>query len=440
MKEQEVSTSLSNLNLVEIENKPSQDCLSIDLNVVDIFEDSKLNDVISSPNESVIEKDNSIRSFNPFNQEHRSIGEARSDLLRIFEAGPPVEKSDMESRKEKELNHLWKSTMNQIEELCVHCPTTIEKSIDAWGYVHDLLTRIWNEKEIWYRACFWEEIFRQPEELEKMLFAICPGFLGTQAKNFDEFPVKRFRGIGKIHIDSIKRYLAVGNARPVSRERPPQAYWLILKREEPIPEEKSKRKMREERNSKRSRKSEFKPHRPLAKPSTSQPAMRTQQVQSGKENSTPTPPTPPTLPTPETRENPPAPDARTTLNIQRDIVAAKNEWSVKEETYEIELKRLHDRIKVVEERRQTEKWTYKEIIQKLEKELAEEEEAIRKRKMEEEKNAENNRRNETKEDLKSFILSKLGKHPLSSASEEDMKKKRMAEKHEKRRTRGGQRK
>ena len=199
MKEQEVSTSLSNLNLVEIENKPSQDCLSIDLNVVDIFEDSKLNDVISSPNDSVIEKDNSIRSFNPFNQEHRSIGEARSDLLRIFEAGPPVEKSDVESRKEKELNLLWKSTMNQIEELCVHCPTTIEKSIDAWGYVRDLLTRIWNEKEIWYRACFWEEIFRQPEELEKMLFAICPDFLGAHAKNFDEFPVKRFRGIGKIH-------------------------------------------------------------------------------------------------------------------------------------------------------------------------------------------------------------------------------------------------
>ena len=131
MKEQEVSTSLSNLNLVEIENKPSQDCLSIDLNVVDIFEDSKLNDVISSPNDSVVEKENSIRSFNPFNQEHRSIGEARSDLLRIFEAGPPVEKSDVESRKEKELNLLWKSTMNQIEELCVHCPTTIEKSIDA---------------------------------------------------------------------------------------------------------------------------------------------------------------------------------------------------------------------------------------------------------------------------------------------------------------------
>ena len=60
MKEQEVSTSLSNLNLVEIENKPSQDCLSIDWNVVDIFDDSKLNDVISSPNDSVFEKDNSI--------------------------------------------------------------------------------------------------------------------------------------------------------------------------------------------------------------------------------------------------------------------------------------------------------------------------------------------------------------------------------------------
>ena len=59
--------SLSNLNLVELENKPSQDCLSIDLNVVDISEDSKFNDNISSPNDSVFEKDNSIRSIdNPF--------------------------------------------------------------------------------------------------------------------------------------------------------------------------------------------------------------------------------------------------------------------------------------------------------------------------------------------------------------------------------------
>ena len=113
--------SLSNLNLVELENKPSQDCLSMDLNGVYIFEDSKFNDNISTPNDSVFEKDNSIRSINnPFNQEHRSIDEARSDLLRIFEAGSPVEKSDMELRKEKELHFLWKCTMNQIEELRVH--------------------------------------------------------------------------------------------------------------------------------------------------------------------------------------------------------------------------------------------------------------------------------------------------------------------------------
>ena len=41
---------------------------------------------------------------------------------------------------------------------------------------------------------------------------------------------------------------------------------------------------------------------------------------------------------------------------------------------------------------------------------------------EEEKKAENKRRNETKGDLKNFILPKLGKHPLSILSEKDMKK------------------
>ena len=46
------------------------------------------------------------------------------------------------------LIYYWKTTMKQIEQLSVHRPTTIEHLIDAWGFVHDLLTRIWNEKEI----------------------------------------------------------------------------------------------------------------------------------------------------------------------------------------------------------------------------------------------------------------------------------------------------
>ena len=97
------------------------------------------------------------------------------------------------------LIYYWKTTMNQIEELSVHCPTTIENLIDAWGFVHDLLTRIWNKKEIWYHACFWEEIFRQPEELEECCSPFALAFWEPKRKISMSSQLRDLEGLG-IHI------------------------------------------------------------------------------------------------------------------------------------------------------------------------------------------------------------------------------------------------